>query len=82
MISDRLRSHGSWVSSMNLNNELDDSTVETLVAAVTSRYDIVARYYGVKKQLLNLPELTDYDRYAPLPSLPEKKIDWPDCKIV
>jgi len=82
MISDRLRSHGSWVSSMNLNNELEDSTVETLVAAVTSRYDIVARYYRVKKQLLNLPELTDFDRYAPLPSLPETKIAWPDCRKI
>jgi oligoendopeptidase F len=80
MITDRLRRHASWVSSMNLHNQLQDSTVDTLVSAVTSRYDIVARYYRVKKQLLGMDELVDYDRYAPLPKLPSKQIDWPSCK--
>lgn len=80
MITDRLRQHSSWVSSMNLHNQLQDRTVDTLVAAVTSRYDIVARYYEVKKQLLGLEELVDYDRYAPLPKLPQKKIDWSSCR--
>ena len=76
MIDDRLRRHESWVHSMNLENELTDATVETLVQAVTSRYDIVQRYYRVKKELLHLDELTDYDRYAPLPALPSQRISW------
>lgn len=80
MITDRLRKHTSWVSSMNLHNELQDKTVETLVESVTSRYDLVNRYYHVKKQLLDVESLEDYDRYAPLPSLPTKKIDWQSCK--
>ncbi|MGW8194377.1 MAG: M3 family oligoendopeptidase [Desulforhopalus sp.] len=80
MITDRLRKHPSWVSSMNLHNQLDDSTVETLVETVTSRYDIVARYYRVKKEILGLDELVDYDRYAPLPKLPAKKISWSSCR--
>ncbi len=80
MISDRIRSHDSWVGSMNLDNQLYDKTVETLVSAVTSRYDLVGRYYKVKRNLLGLDELCDYDRYAPLPSLPAKKIDWPTCR--
>jgi oligoendopeptidase F len=80
MITDRLRKHTSWVSSMNLHNELQDKTVETLVESVTSRYDLVNRYYHVKKQLLGVESLEDYDRYAPLPSLPTKKIDWQSCK--
>ena len=74
MIDDRLRRHESWVHSMNLENELTGATVETLVQAVTSRYDIVQRYYRVKKGLLQLDELTDYDRYAPLPALPSQRI--------
>ena len=77
MIDDRLRRYGSWVSSMNLYNELDDRTVEVLVGAVTERYDIVRRYYRLKRKLLKLPELTDFDRYAPLPRLPDKVISWP-----
>ena len=80
MITDRLRKHTSWISSMNLHNELQDTTVDTLIEAVTSRYDLVSRYYHVKRQLLGLDVLEDYDRYAPLPSLPTQKIDWPTCQ--
>jgi oligoendopeptidase F len=80
MIDDRLRRHETWVHSMNLDNELTDTTVETLVQSVTSRYDIVQRYYRVKKELLHLDELTDYDRYAPLPALPSQIIGWDECK--
>jgi oligoendopeptidase F len=80
MIDDRLRKHDSWLSSMNLYNELTDSTVEVLVNEVTNRYDIVQRYYKLKSGLLELPELVDYDRYAPLPHLPEGSIPWPECR--
>lgn len=65
---DRLRGYASWISARNLGNEVDDRTVEALVDAVTSRYDIVARYYRLKRRLLGLDELFDYDRYAPLPA--------------
>jgi oligoendopeptidase F len=82
MISDRLRSYSSWVSSRNLGNELHDDTVNTLIEATTSRYDIVQRYYRLKKQLLGLKELKDYDRYAPLPNLPDRLIAWQECKDI
>ncbi len=80
MISDRLRSYPSWVTSRNLSNELEGETVEALINAVTSRYDIVQRYYTVKKGLLGLDELKDYDRYAPVENLPDKLIAWDECK--
>lgn len=80
MIDDRLRKHDSWINSMNLYNELHGDTVEVLVKEVTSRYDIPQRYYKIKRDLLELPELTDYDRYAPLPHLPTESVNWPDCK--
>jgi len=80
MVTDRLRHYPSWVSSMNLDNQLHDPTIETLIDTVTSRYDIVHRYYRVKRKLLGLDELQDYDRYAPLPSLPGQKISWPSCR--
>lgn len=82
MVMDKLRHHSSWVSSMNLDNELKDSTVDTLVTAVTSRYDIVERYYKVKKDILGLDTLEDFDRYAPLPSLPSTKVNWQPCKEI
>ncbi len=80
MISDRMRHHTSWVGSMNLDNQLHDETVETLVSQITARYDIVQRYYSIKRELLQLDELCDYDRYAPLPSLPSRQIDWSTCR--
>jgi len=80
MISDRLRKYPGWVSSMNLGNELEDKTVETLIEATTRRYDIPQRYYKVKQRILGMDELLDYDRYAPLPHLPDKKITWERCR--
>ena len=65
---DRLRRYPAWISARNMANEVDDKTVEALVAAVTPRYDIVARYYRLKRRLLGLDELFEYDRYAPLPA--------------
>jgi oligoendopeptidase F len=80
MIDDRLRDYGSWISSMNLANELEDRTVSVLIETVTSRYDIPQRYYRLKRQLLGLPELFDYDRYAPLPHLPTTTVPWEECR--
>ncbi len=65
---DRLRKYPTWISGRNLGNQVDDHIVEALVEAVTGRYDIVARYYRLKRRLLGLDELFDYDRYAPLPA--------------
>jgi oligoendopeptidase F len=63
---DRLRNYDHWLASRNLDNEVEDDTVDALIEAVTSRYDLVARFYRLKKQLLGLDELYDYDRYAPI----------------
>ncbi len=82
MIDDRMRNYPSWISSRNLSNELENSTVEALVNSTTARYDIVQRYYGIKKDLLGLDELQDYDRYAPLPSLPQELVSWQECKTI
>lgn len=80
MISDRLRSYPTWVTSRNLSNELEEETVTALIDAVTSRYDIVQRYYTVKKSLLGLDKLKDYDRYAPLENLPSALVSWEECQ--
>ncbi len=80
MIDDRLRSYPSWDQSMHLENELEDKTVSTLVESVTARYDIVAKYYRLKKEILGLDRLYDYDRYAPVPGMSEAQVDWPQCR--
>ncbi len=79
---DRLRHYPSWISSRNLDNQIDDATVEALVRSVSGRYDIVARYYRLKKRLLGLEELADYDRYAPLPAA-ARHLPWSEaCRLV
>ena len=82
MIGDRLRSYPAWITSRNLSNELAEETVEALIEAVTGRYDIVQRYYTVKKSLLGLDELKDYDRYAPLKNLSDQLVSWEECKTM
>lgn len=78
---DRLRHYPSWITSRNLSNQTDDATVAALVSAVARRYGTVARYYGLKKRLLGVDELFDYDRYAPLPA-PEARLEWSEAKRI
>jgi oligoendopeptidase F len=78
-IDDRLRKFPSWISSRNLANETSDESVQALVEAVTSRYDICARYYRVKKQLLGVGDLHEWDRYAPIEEA-KRDVTWEDAK--
>lgn len=77
--NDKLREYDSWISSRNLANEIDQSTVDSLINSVTGKYDLVQRYYRLKKNLLGYDELYDYDRYAPLAST-QKKIGWQEAR--
>src|SRR5438132_7705836 len=74
-IVDRLRKYPSWISSRNLANEISDEAVQALVKAVTSRYDLVARYYRVKRRLLGVDQLFEWDRYAPIEEV-TREIQW------
>jgi oligoendopeptidase F len=78
-IDDRLRKFPSWLSSRNLANETSDEAVQALVEAVTGRYDICARYYRVKRQLLAVGDLHEWDRYAPLQEV-SRDVSWEEAK--
>ncbi len=78
---DTLRGYPSWITARNMDNEVADETVEALISAVTSRYDIVARYYKLKRRLLGLDELFDYDRYAPLPTV-DRRYTWDENREI
>ncbi|PSQ89608.1 MAG: oligoendopeptidase F [Bacteroidetes bacterium QS_8_64_10] len=43
------------------------------------RYDLVARFYDLKRRLLGLDDLKDYDRYAPL-SDADTRYEWDDAR--
>jgi oligoendopeptidase F len=80
-IGDRLRHYPSWISSRNLANETSDESVRALVDAVTGRYDIVDRYYRVKRRLLGLDELHEWDRYAPIREA-SRQLRWEEARDV
>ena len=77
--TDRLRGYDHWLQSRNLSNEVEDDTVQSLIDAVTGRYDLVGRFYRLKRQLLGLDELYDYDRYAPVDEA-NATYEWDDAR--
>lgn len=78
---DRLRGYPSWISSRNLANEASDESVDALVAAVTSRYDIPQRWYALKARLLGIDRICDYDRMASVADT-DVEIGWNEAKTV
>ncbi|HEV2812897.1 MAG TPA: M3 family oligoendopeptidase [Solirubrobacteraceae bacterium] len=78
-VDDRLRNYSSWIQSRNLSNEASDESVEALVEAVQSRYEIARRWYRLKAKLLGIDRLADYDRIAPVTE-DEQRIEWSDAR--
>lgn len=63
---DRLRSYEHWLASRNLANEASDESVQALIDAVVSRYELARRWYRLKARLLGIDKLAYYDRMAPV----------------
>ncbi|HZT65205.1 MAG TPA: M3 family oligoendopeptidase [Acidimicrobiales bacterium] len=78
-IDDRLRHFDHWLASRNLANEASDQSVEALVEAVRSRYDIAQRWYRLKARLLGVDRLADYDRMAPV-AAEEPEVGWDEAR--
>ena len=51
---DRLRSYPHWLAARNLSNEASDESVEALIEAVVSHYELARRWYRLKAKLLGL----------------------------
>lgn len=64
----QLRGYPHWLAPRNRDNEISDAAVEALVQTVVEGYELVKRYYVLKRRLLGLERLYDWDRYAPLPT--------------
>ena len=65
-VIDRLRGFERPESSRHLSNDIDQSVVDTMVEVTVNNFDIVSNYYQLKQELLNIDQLTHYDRYAPI----------------
>lgn len=77
--SDELRKYPHWIASRNVSNEMEDTAVEALVEAVTSRYDIAQRFYRLKTALLGVERMEDYDRYAPVRAA-SRMVSWEEAR--
>ncbi len=80
-LEDRLRKFEHPESSRHLANELDKETVDLVTGLCRDRSDIVARYYRVKREILGVDQLTEYDRYAPLFEA-KRKVGWPEAQTI
>lgn len=78
---DRLRRYPSWISARNLSNEAKDESVQALIDAVVSRYDIPQRWYGLKARVLGLDRLADFDRMASVAE-DETLIAWSEARSI
>jgi len=67
-LNDRLRRFPDPMAARNLSNQIDPATVSALISACERHADIVADYYRLKRHLLGVDVLYDYDRYAPVAS--------------
>lgn len=80
-INDRLRSYPHIMASRNLSNEIDKKTVRALIDTTVKNFGMVETYYNLKKKLLGLKKMSEYDRYAPVLS-DDKIIKYSECKKI
>ena len=79
--TDRLRKFPTPMASRNLANEIDQAAVDALMEAVEAGYGLVRRYYRLKRRLLGVGALYDYDRYAPIAAR-ERAASWPEAREI
>jgi oligoendopeptidase F len=79
---DKLRGYPNFMRSRNMSNEIEDEAVQALMKATEDHVGIVERFYKLKKQLLGLPEMQDFDRYAPVvfKDQDNKQWSWQDAQ--
>jgi oligoendopeptidase F len=76
---DRVRRYPDPMASRHLANEIDAAMVEALMTACEANADIVVGYYRLKRRLLGLDVLHDYDRLAPI-SADAEVMPWPAAR--
>lgn len=80
-IERELRGYKTPISPKNIHNDLSDDVVQMLHDVTTESNRLVQRYYKLKAKIINLPDLTLADIYAPMPQS-DKKYTWQQCKEI
>ncbi|HQU10130.1 MAG TPA: M3 family oligoendopeptidase, partial [Acidiphilium sp.] len=80
-IEDGWRRYPTPEAARHLANRVEPEVVEALVTAVTQAYPRLAhRYYTLKAGWLGLERLQHWDRNAPLPGEPDRRISWSEAR--
>ena len=80
-VEDRWRGFARPVDSRNLDNDVDDDTVDALVGAVDSRNaDLAHRYYRLKAGWMGGETINWWDRNAPLPGGGDRQFSWGEAR--
>lgn len=77
----QIRKYKHPMDAMNLSNETDLESIRGLIQSVQAAYPLAQRYYKLKKRLLGLDRLYDYDRYATVEA-EEEKLDFSRCRQI
>ena len=75
----RLRNYPSPNSMRNLQNEVDDTVVDTLVEVTTKNNSLVKKYYKLKAKLMKVKKLKLSDIYAPI-GKPIRTFKWNEAR--
>jgi oligoendopeptidase F len=77
LTTDRLRGYAHPMQPTNLDNELDDETVDAMMSATEEAYPIAHRWFTAKAKLLGLDKLELADQYAPIGEA--RAFTWPEA---
>jgi len=77
----KIRKYKHPMDAMNLSNEIDFDSAKNLIDNVKQSYAVARRYYHLKRKLLGLDKLYDYDRYAPVDA-DKSQVDFEECKRI
>ncbi len=69
----QLRGYSSPISVRNIGNDVDNKTVQSLLATCKKNSDVFRKFFLLKARLLHVKKLRRYDIYAPIQKKEEKK---------
>ena len=77
-----IRKFSSFRARCMFSDEVDEVVYDNLIDAVSSKMNILYKYYDLKKELLDVDELHLYDIYTPIINDFDKKYPFEDAKEI
>ncbi|HWA51915.1 MAG TPA: M3 family oligoendopeptidase [Patescibacteria group bacterium] len=81
-ISDEIRGFKYPQEATFISYEVNQKIVENMSKAILERQKLVEKYYLLKKKLLKLSQLYEWDRYSNIYNIDEKTYSWDEAKEI